>query len=127
MIIQICISAIAISFVALVIFLIVKMQAMEKDLKKAKHELNALSHSGLELIENLNGLAEDLRKKSEALNFIFRFMGDVNKKTSTKLAHRESAMHGKSEKIAEIIDIIGTGVSLYKRIKGDVKKYVKSK
>ena len=80
--------------------------------------------TGSELVNNLNELSRDLRKKSESLNFIFRFIDSFNKKKAAK-SSRGGSLQKNTEQIAEIVDLVGTSVDLFYRIKKDVKKYVK--
>lgn len=125
MIIEICVAVLTVSFIALVVFLIVTIQSARKDLKRVKKEINALSANGLELVQNLNELTEDLRKKSESLDFIFRFIDSFNKKHRPRGTHHGIQFQKHTEQVAEIIDVIGTSFDLFDRIKSDVKRYVK--
>ena len=90
-------------------------------------EINSLSANGSELAQNLNELTEDLKKKSESLNFIFRFIDGFNQKKPAKISHSGNRMQKNTEQIAEIIDLVGTSLDLFQRIKRDVGKYVKRK
>lgn len=126
MIIEICLAVISICFVVLVAFLIVAVQSSRDSLKQIRKELNDLSSTGSELVNNLNELTEDLRKKSESLNFIFRFIDSFNKKKAAK-SSRSGKLQKNTEQIAEIVDLVGTSVDLFQRIKRDVNKYVKSR
>lgn len=124
MIIEICLAVISICFVALLAFLVVAVRSSSDSLKQLQKEINALAASGSELAENLNELTQDLKKKSESLNFIFRFIDSFNTKKPAK-SSRSRSLQKNTEQIAEIVDLVGTSVDLFHRIKRDVQKFVK--
>lgn len=122
MVIEICATLICVSFIALTIFVIATLLVSRKKLKRIEKETNNLSSRGLELIENLNELTEDLKRKSQSLDFLFHFIGSFNRKKSTKPSPGKTKNR---EQIAEIIDLVSTGLDLFNRVKTDVKKYIK--
>jgi uncharacterized protein YoxC len=125
MIIEICIATVSVCIVMLTIYAIFAILAMKKCLDEIKVDLKTLSNEGTELIRNVNELNEDVKNKAQSLDFIFEFLDTFNQKKSEKISEEPSKTNKSSEKIAEILDVIGSGISLVNRIKGDIKKYVK--
>ena len=120
MITEIGLSLIIIGFLTLVITLVLAVRSLSKKLAQVQKDLHNLATQGSDLIDNLNELTEDIKKKSKSLNFIFQFIDEFNKKS-------ESGSQKDSEKVAEIVSLIGTSINLINRISGDIKKYVKSR
>jgi uncharacterized protein DUF948 len=125
MIMEIIVGIIGLAFVVLVIFLILTLQTSRKTMKKADRVLSDLhktmegvSESSLDLIHNANKLTLDIRKKSEALDILFRPL---------YLIKREKTEEKDREKTSEIIECVLDAVHLFSKIKDGIKGYVKSR
>lgn len=122
---EIIMGVIALAFVILVVFAILALQASRKTKKKVdrvlmelQKTLEIVSDDGLELIHNTNKLTLDLKKKSEALDVLFRPFYSKKEKSH----EREG-----SENVSEMIDCVVDGVRLFKKIKERIENYVKSR
>ena len=125
MIIEICVAVVSFTFVILSLFACIAILAMRKSLMQIQSDLNELTVKGTELISSVEELNDDLAKKVHSLDFIFKFLNTFNDKQSEKVAEEKKRIHKNSEKIAEIVDVIETGINLVRRIKGDINKYAK--
>lgn len=131
MIIDICVAVIAVAFVCLVIFLILTLQTTRKTMKQTHRTLweihktlEGISEPGIELIKDLDDLTVDLKKKSEALNVVFKpFM---QKEKSEKSHHHEGKSEG-LDRIVELAGYVAEGIVLFNKIKDGVKDYVRSR
>jgi len=122
-IIEICVAAITLAFIVLVVFLVITLRRSCLTLKKTKqvlvkieHDLDHLTVESLKLIKNTNELTIDIKKKSEALNFLFRPLFHLNKKAEHS-SHPENA----ADKTAEILRYLSSGVELFNKIRGDTR------
>lgn len=120
MIFEICVAVISFAFVMLVVFLIITLKNVTSNLKKTKQILNKLEHElvdmsgeSVKLIKNANELTEDIKKKTESLNFLFRPLFKFNKEKS------EDNEHDNYEKVSNIMNYISQGILLFKKLKGD--------
>ncbi len=114
MIIEISVAIIALCFVVVVPYLVVTLLKTQKALESAKRDLHRVSTEAVELIERLDRLTNDLKSKSESLNFVFRPLKGFNK------SHKESG-----DTMTEVVDWITTSLSLYDKLKAVVKHYAK--
>jgi len=120
MIMEIIIGVIGIAFILLVIFLIMTLLRLRRFIKtadrvltKADHLLHAISEPTVELIQNSNKLVMDVKKKSEALDVIFRPLYCLKKERS-----EEPTAY---KKISEILELVIEGVQLFSKIKKEMK------
>ena len=125
MIIQICVAIVSIAFVTLSVFACVAILAMRKSLNEIRVDLNRLTIDGSELIKNVNELNEDIKKKSESLDFIFQYLNAFNGKKLENESEDHQHHNKSTEIITEIVSLVETGVNFVKKIKGDIIKYVK--
>ena len=117
---EIIIGVIAIAFILLVIFLIMTLQRLRRFIKtadrvltKTDHLLHALSEPTAELIHNSNKLVMDVKKKSEALDVIFRPLYALKKERSEE--------HTGYKKISELLEFVVEGIQLFSKIKKEMK------
>ncbi len=125
MIIEICVAVVSFAFVTLSIFACVAILAMRKSLNEIQVDLNRLTIDGTELIQSVNELNEDIKKKSESVDFIFQYLNAFNGKKSEKESEDQHQHNKSAEIITEIVSLVETGVNFVKKIKGDIIKYVK--
>lgn len=117
---ELIVGIIAVAFVALVVFTIIALQNLCKTMKKADRTLaevhkvlDTLSGPGLELTHNANKLIVDVKKKSEALDVLFRPL--------YALRREKSDPKNKYEKVSEVMEFVAEGVRLFSIIKDDIK------
>ncbi len=117
---EIIVGAIAGAFIVLVVFAVIALQNVSKTLKRADRTLaeahraiEALSKPGEELLHNTNKLLADVRKKSEAVDFLFRPLYGMKRE-------RHEAKN-RYEKVSEVMEFVAEGVRLFSAIKDDLK------
>ena len=117
---ELIVGVIGIAFIVLVIFFIITLQGLrktaertEQTMKEAHHLLRVLTEPTIELIENTNKLIEDVKKKSEGLDVIFRPLYAFRKDRSEK--------PNSLEKICGVLGFVEEGIQLYKKIKKEMK------
>lgn len=121
MIMEIIAGVAALAFVILVIFLIVTLRDTRKTLKKtdrilsdAHKVLEGISEPAEHLVQSLNKLTLDIKKKSEGLDVLFRPLYGM----------RKGDHDGKEEhdSLCDIIECIGGAIRLIKKIKKEVTR-----
>lgn len=121
MIFEIIAGAAALAFVILVIFLILTLRDTRRTLKKTDrilsdvHKvLDAVSEPTEHLIQSLNKLTLDLKKKSDGLDVLFRPLYGI----------RKGDHDGKEEhdSLSEIVECVGGAIRLFKKIKKEVTR-----
>jgi uncharacterized protein YoxC len=117
---EVIVGVIALAFVVLVVFLILTLQSTRQTMKKADRvltdlhkTLTAVSDEGVALIHNANKLTLDIKKKSEALDCLFKPFYAVKKERGEE----KSGV----EKISEIIQCVAEGIRLFSKIKSEMK------
>ncbi len=117
---EIIVGAIAGAFIVLVVFAIIALQNVSKTLKRAdrtlmeaQKALEAFSGPGQDLLQNTNKLVVDVRKKSEALDVLFRPLYGVKRER-----HEPKNRY---EKVSEVMEFVAEGVRLFSVIKEDIK------
>jgi uncharacterized protein YoxC len=117
MIIEIILGVSALAFVILVIFLILALRDARRTLKKADRMMNdvhkiidEVSEPSVHLIQNLNKLTLDIKKKSEGIDLLFRpFYG------------MQKGDHG-HDSFSEIVGCISCATQLFRKIKKEVTR-----
>jgi uncharacterized protein YoxC len=127
MIIDISVGVIALAFVALVIYLILTLLTVRKTLRQAQKNLvdleknlNEITGASVELVNTLDSLTNDIKKKIDAFDFIFRPLAALKKE---RVSHQEEEY----EKYQGLMDCIASGLLLFNKIKDGIKQYVKSR
>ena len=117
---DIIIGVIGIAFILLVIFLIMTLQRLRRVMKtadriltKADHLLHNISEPSVELIQNSNKLVMDVKKKSEALDVVFRPLYGLKKERPEE--------HTGYKKISELLEYVVEGIQLFNKIKKEMK------
>jgi Na+-translocating ferredoxin:NAD+ oxidoreductase RnfC subunit len=120
MIIEISVAVIAGAFLLLSVFLVISLLNTNKTVKALQKDIHHLSNETVKLVENTDEFVTDVKRKSQAMNFLFRpFM-------NRERAHREERSHSKAEDtVAAAIDWVVTGVDLLNQIKGYLKDHGK--
>lgn len=111
MILEITIGVIALTFIILVIFLILALRDARRTIKKTDkvlteiHKtLDAISEPSKHLIQNVDKLTQDIRKKSEGLDVLFLPLYALHKK--------------KAE--TSLLECVGEAISLFQKIKNKI-------
>ncbi len=122
MVMEIIIGVIALTFVVLVVFLIMTLQSTRKTLKRTDRvlmevhkNLEAISEVSVELLQNVNKLTLDIKKKSESLDVFFR-----------PLHHMKKEDKDISDVISDIAESTAGIIRLFNHLKEGIKRYVKS-
>lgn len=118
---EIIVGAIAVAFAALVIFLILTLQDTRKTLKKTDRiltdihkTLEAISEPSADLIQSVNKLTLDIKKKSEGIDVLFRPLYAMKEEP-----RRERSV---ANEIPEVIALVAEGVRLFGKIKSEFKR-----
>ena len=130
MLVEISLAIIALVFVAMLIVIFPLITESRKTMKKMNSFLGELqkdirdfSAEGLDLVENVNKLTIDLKRKSEDLNVIFRPLHIWRKEKSDL----HPAKKGNVEKLAQLLEIVAEGMPLFLQFKKGIKNFAKSK
>jgi len=114
---ELIVGIIAAAFVALAVFAIITLQNLSKTLKKADRTLTEvhkiLDGPAMELVQNSNKLIADLKKKSEALDLLFRPLYVFKKERPEP--------NNRYEKVSEVVEFVAEGVRIFKMIKDEIK------
>lgn len=116
MVIEICILAVTIGFLILVVFLSMALMTFRKELKRVERNVAEVSAQALPLIHNANELTKDLKRKTDAFNFIFRVLNAFNKEVPPPTMAEMNARNT-AETVVELIDLVKHTVALYKKIR----------
>jgi uncharacterized protein YoxC len=117
MIYEIIAGVAAVAFVILVIFLVLTLRDTRRTLKKADRilsdvhkALDAVAEPAEHLVQSLNKLTLDLKKKSEGLDVLFRPLYGMRE--------------GKEEHdgLCNIVECVGGAIRLFKKIKKEVTR-----
>lgn len=120
MIFEIIAGVAALAFVILVIFLLLTLRDTRRTLKKTDRILNdvhkvldAVSEPAEHLVQSLNKLTLDLKKKSDGLDVLFRPLYGM----------RKEGHEGKEEStVADVMECVGGAIRLFQKIKKEVTR-----
>src|SRR5579872_1285399 len=113
MIVEISIAVIAGAFLILSVFLIISLLSANKAMKAMQKDVHHLSTETIKLMQNTDEFVTDVKRKSAALNFLFRPLWNRER------AHREEKGHSETEQtFAAAIAWVTDGVNLFNQIKG---------
>src|ERR1700722_13967076 len=117
---EIIVGAIALAFVVLVVFLILTLQDTRKTLKKTDRiltdihkTLDAISEPSVHLIQSVNKLTLDMKKKSEGLDVFFHPLYAMKGEPSHKKG---------SDKLSEIIECVADAIRLFQKVKNEITR-----
>jgi len=118
MVIEIIAGVGVLGFIILVIFTLLIFRDIRRSLKKMDRTLND-AHAVLEdiseptkhLVQSLNKLTLDFKKKSEGLDVLFR-----------PLYRMREGDHEEDESLSNIIESIGGAIRLFKKIKKEITR-----
>jgi uncharacterized protein YoxC len=113
--IELSLAIIAIALVILIVFSIIIFLKIQKSVDGIEQDLHHLSVGTEDLVVKLNGLASDLAKKSQSLNFLFTPLGFLNKKIGTE------ASSAPKKVIPQLAEWITTSLVLFKKSKEFLK------
>ncbi len=106
-------------FVILVIFFLLALRDVRRTLKKTDRILNdvhkvldVVSEPAEHLVQSLNKLTLDLKKKSDALDVLFRPLYNERKEGDKK---EEST-------VADVMECVGGVIRLFKKIKKEIMR-----
>ncbi|HSX38826.1 MAG TPA: hypothetical protein VLE95_08405 [Chlamydiales bacterium] len=114
MIIEISITVIAITLILCCIFIAIAVCKIQKILESAKKEMQRIGSEAIKLIIKTEGLISDLQSKADSLDTLFQPLKSIQKLKFHK--------NGTGETLSEIIEWVGSSLSLFTKIKNVVKK-----
>ncbi len=94
----------------------------KKTMKKAGEDIQEISEEGIKLLRNIDDLTEDLREKSESLDFIFKPLHALNEECSTEI---EKVKKNDYEDVAQVLELVTSGIVLFNKIKGGFRNHGK--
>jgi uncharacterized protein YoxC len=113
MTIEISVAIIALTLLVSMICALAFLWKTRKLLDTAKKDLHHLSTQAIDLIQKAEVLVSDLQAKSESLDVVFRPL-----KAIRKGKHPIEA----SETVSEIVEWVGTSLSLFQRLRSAFKR-----
>lgn len=120
MVYEIIAGVAVLAFVILTIFFVLTLRDTRRTLKKTERILNdvhkaidAVSEPAEHLVQSLNKLTLDIKKKSEGLDVLFRPLYGMRKEGEGKEEH---------DTLSEIIECVGGAIRLFKKIKKEITR-----
>jgi uncharacterized protein YoxC len=144
MIIEICLALIAVAFIALVIYVIVMINALrstlhqvDKTLIEVRRQLDDIGPQAQKAIEHANQVSFDLKRKMESLNPIFNTLFNVgeilehksfalkkegilkeNRRFESDIPVTVREYHAHEElKVADVFELVGIAIRLWQKFK----------
>jgi uncharacterized protein YoxC len=112
MIIEISVALIAFALLVGMTCSVIILLKANKTLDSAKKDLHKISTEAIELMKKVDSLVTDLKSKTDSLDFVFHPLKAIGKGKRTI----ES-----SGTVSEILDWVGTSLTLFNKIKYAVK------
>jgi len=123
MVIEILLGIIAASSVTLLILLIVILIRVKKFREKAlnvleeiEEEIRPVSYEVRELLDNLNEISIDVKQKLDDVDGLFKIVGNIGSYQGS-CERKESKVESIGCKIAEIVECVSCGISLFNKMR----------
>ena len=112
MIIEISIASIALTLLVWMICFVIFLSKTSKTLEAAKRDIHNISLQVTELMGKVDTLVSDIQSKSDSLDVVFRPLKFITKGKRTQAG---------SETLSEVLEWVGTSLTLFNKIKSAVK------